>query len=207
MDTLIHIDNNIINSLPNELIELVLENVPFKLLIKCRDIPIIDEYINKKYFSLENIFKHMQYLVKNHFYICHEYNFKHATIIIDKFMSIIDNNGGLIKKKTHDGQPIEMYLLRIKNKKTTTFELINKFDDDNMDTTGSYFGHSRSLHYVYDRINLINKLEYSFRFSGYSSPYESIEIIKINYPNGYDKTINGIDYVSPHEEIIMIKFL
>jgi hypothetical protein len=34
-----------------------------------------------------------------------------------------------------------------------------------------------------------------------------IEIIKINYPNGYDKNINGIDKSSPHEETVLMKYL
>ena len=113
----------------------------------------------------------------------------------------------MVKNKYYNGEPTNLYLLRIKNKETTFWELISKFVDNDKESDGKCFGYSGWRRIVYLRNELINKLEYIFRMSAYIYPYESIEIIKINYPNGYDKTINGIDYTSPHEETIITKFL
>jgi hypothetical protein len=208
MDTCIHIDNNIINSLPYELIELILDKLPFDVLLKCQYSPIVEKFIKTKYFSFNNIFKNMEFLMKNNYYSkISSYTFKYAAMIVDTFMSIINDNGGLVKNKYYNGEPTNLFLLRIKNKETTFSELISKFVDNDKESDGKCFGYSGWMRTVYLRNNLINKFEYMFRMSAYVLPYESIEIIKIYYPNGYDKKINGIDYKSPHEETIMIKFL
>jgi hypothetical protein len=207
MDICIH-DENIINFLPNELIELVLDKLPFDVLLKCKDNPIVDKFIKTKYLSFNNIFKNMEVLIKNNYYPNFiSYTFKYAEMIADAYMSTINSNGGLVKNKYYNGEPISLYLLRIKNKDTTFFEVISKFVDSDRESDGKCFGYSGWLRIVYIRDNLINKFEYMIRMNAHIPPFESIEIIKINYPNGYNKTINGIDYNSPHEETIMIKFL
>ena len=207
MDKLIH-SENIISNLPIEVIELVLDKLPFDVLAKWHDVPVVKNFIKTKYLSFSNIFKYMAILIKNNYYMhFRNYTYEYATMITDAYMSIINNNGGLVKNKTYDGEPISLYLLRIKNKDTTFWELISKFVDNDKESDGKCFGYSGWYRIVYLQNELIKKLEYMFRTSAYVSPFTSIEIIKINYPNGYDKTINGIDYISPHEETIMIKFL
>jgi hypothetical protein len=207
MDTCIH-NENIINILPNELIELVLDKLPLDILLKCKESPIVENFIKTKYLSLNNIFKNMKILMKNNYYLNFScYTFKYAAMIVDAYMSTINSNGGLVKNKYYNGEPINLYLLRIKNKDTTFWELISKFVDNDKESEGKCFGYSGWLRTVYLRQELINRIEYAFRSCAYLHPFDIIEIVKINYPNGYDKSINGIDYKSPHEETIMIKFL
>ncbi len=209
MDTSIHIDN--INNLPNELIELILDKVPINVLLDCKNCPVIENFVIKKYFSLKNILKNMKVLFNHINYVntVIKYNIDYATMIVDAYMSIVNSNGGLVKNKTYNGEPVDLFLLRFKDKDTTRIEFISKFVDNDVESDGKCFGYTGWLRHVYIRQNLINKFEYLFRFSANSNtePYESIEIIKINYPNGYNKNINGVDYISEHKETIMVKFL
>jgi hypothetical protein len=206
MDSLIHIDN--INNLPNEMVELILDNMPIQTLLDCNNCPVIENYIIKKYFSLNNILKNMKVLIRHRNYtpIVRKYNIKYVTMIVDAFMSIINNNGGLVKNKDYNGEPVDLYLLRFKSK-SNCFELISKFVDNDKESDGKCFGYIGWNRHLYIYHDLINKLEYMFRINTITPPYESIEIIKINYPNGYNKSIDGIDYISEHKETIMIKFI
>jgi hypothetical protein len=150
----------------------------------------------------------MAVLMKNNYYPnLNYYTFKYTAMIVDAYMSTINSNGGLVKHKTYNGEPVDLYLLRIKCEKENIFELISKFVDNDKESEGKCFGYSGWQRIVYLRQELINRIEYAFRSSAYLHSFDSIEIVKINYPNGYNKTINGIDYNSIREETIMIKFL
>ncbi len=207
MDTLIHIDN--INILPSELIDLILDKVPIQTLLDCNNCSIVENFVIKKYLSLNNILKHMKELInhRNYIRIVINYNYKHVERIVDYYMSTINSNGGLVKHKNYNGEPVDLYLLRFKSKRDNNFELISKFVDNDKQSDGKCFGYSGWLRTVYLRQELINRIEYAFRSCAYLHPFETIEIVKINYPNGYDKSINGIDYMSEHKETIMVKFL
>lgn len=195
--------------LSNEITELILDKLPLEQLIELRDCPIIDNFIRVKYLSIKYIFKYREVLMKCTYYraIINECYIRHATNIVDSYMLTINRNGGLIRNTYYNGAPINMYLLRIK-RKDDCFEIINKFVDTDEQSNGKCFGYSGWCRTVYNRTNLINKLECMFRMSTITSinTYESIEIIKINYPNGYDKNINGIDKSSEHTEIVLMKF-
>lgn len=206
MATSINIDN--INRLPIELIELILIKMPIQTLLDCNNCPIIENFIIKNYLSLNNILKNMKVLLSHKKYaaIVINYNKKYVEMIVDAFMSIIDSNGGLVKQMDYNGEPVDLFLLRFKGK-GDCYELISKFVDNDEESDGKCFGYTGWLRTVYLRHILINKLTHLFRINSFIPPYESIEIIKINYPNGYNKSINGIDYISEHKETIMIKFL
>jgi hypothetical protein len=208
MDASMDIAN--IKCLPNELLELILDKIPIQTLLDCNNCTIIDNYVIKKYLSLNNILKYQKELInhKNYVRIVINYNFKHVERIVDYYMSIINSNGGLVKHKNYNGEPVDMFLLRFKcHNENNCFELISKFVDNDKESEGKCFGYSGWLRTVYLRQELINRIEYLFRSCAYLSPFESIEIVKINYPNGYNKSINGIDYISEHKETIMIKFI
>ena len=194
--------------LPMEIIYLILEKLPLEQLIASRECPIIDNFIIKKYLSINNIFKYVEVLMKYTYYraIINECNIKYATSIVDSYMLTINRNGGLIRNTYYNGKPINMYLLRIKSK-DKCFEIINKFVDTDAQSNGQCFGFSGWGRTVYNRTHLINKLECMFRMNAYiNNNINSIEIIKINYPKGYDKTINGIDKISEHTETVYISF-
>jgi hypothetical protein len=198
-----------ISILPNEITELILEKLPLEQLIASRECLIINNFIIKKYLSINNIFKYVGVLMKYTYYraIINECNIRYATSIVDSYMLTINRNGGLIRNTYYNGEPINMYLLRIKSK-DGCFEIINKFVDTDAQSNGQCFGFSGWGRTVYNRTHLINKLECMFRMSAYSTNnLNIIEIIKINYPNGYDKNINGIDKSSPHEETVLMKYL
>ncbi len=197
-----------IYDLPKELIEIILDKMPLDKLLDIINCPIIENYVVKKYLSLNNILNNMKQLIyhKNYREFVFEHNMKYATMITDYYMSIIDSNGGLIKNKHYNGEPVDLYLLKFKNKDRCV-ELISKFVDNDIQSDFKCFGYSGWKRNVYLRQDLINKIEYMFRLTACLSPYESIEIIKIHYPNGYDKHINGIDYTSKHIETIIKKFL
>ena len=99
--------------------------------------------------------------------------------------------------------------IRIKCK-DECFEIISKFVDTDAQSNGKCFGFSGWGRTVYNRTHLINKLECMFRMNAYiniNNNINNIEIIKINYPKGYDKNINGIDNSSEHTETVLIKYL
>ncbi len=198
----------LINDLPNELIEVILDKMPLDKLLDIIKCPIIENYIVKKYLSLNNILNNMKQLIyhTNYRALVYKYNIKYATMITDYYMDIINCNGGLIKNKNYNGEPVDLYLLKIKNNDRCV-ELISKFVDNDTQSDFKCFGYSGWKRNVYLRQDLINKIEYMFRLNSCLSPYESIEVIKIHYPNGYDKTINGIDISSKHVETIIKKFL
>ncbi len=209
MDSLIHKVNNYnISNLPIELIESILDEMPLDKLLDCNNCPIIENYVAKKYLSLNYIFKHMKSLIrhKNYREKVWNLNIKNAAVITDYYMNIINSNGGLVKHKTYNGEPIDLYILKFKYD-TRCLEFISKFVDNDVQSQCKCFGYSGWERTVYLRQELINKIEYSFRSCAYLPPLTSIEIIKIHYPNGYDKTINGIDYSSPNTQTTIKKFL
>ena len=172
MDESIDIAN--IKCLPNELIELILDKVPIQTLLDCNNCTIIDNYVIKKYLSLNNILKHQKILInhKNYVRVVINYNFKHVGRIVDHYMSIINSNGGLVKHKNYNGEPVDLYLLRFKSKRDNNFELISKFVDNDKESEGKCFGYSGWLRTVYLRQELINRIEYLFRSCAYLSPFE-----------------------------------
>jgi hypothetical protein len=197
------------SSLPEEIKYKIFKYTPIEVIRNGKDYrgfyyPIIDKFIKDTYITEDALFDRknilpIEYLLRDPFYKLSVENliYKITHSYIYDYMKLVNENGGMIIYEDYnEKKPISLIVFRYVTSPWpdiyTTYNFMN----------------------IYMHMHILNKHIVAQKlmkgiYSNRTNPYfyhTNIEIVKVFYPNGFDKTLE-FDNVSPRKETVLKRYL